>query len=71
MIKVIAFQHNGAWHLKSSDSVTEQVYMLLTFKKLIDLLDAACMLQLRIDNELPLNQYYLAFDSVLVFELVS
>lgn len=72
MIRVEVFQtSDGTWYLQSYHVITRQVYMLLSFSKLIEAIDAACSLQLRIDNKLPLNQYYVAHDSDLVFDLVA
>ncbi len=36
----------------------DQVIKAYTFSKLIEALDTASLLQLRVDNELPINQYY-------------
>ncbi len=36
----------------------DQVIKAYTFSKLIEALDTASLLQLRVDNKLPINQYY-------------
>lgn len=70
MIRVEVFQtSDGTWYLQSYHVITMQVYMLLPFGRLIELLDAACMMQLRIDNKLALEQYYIAHDTGLFFDL--
>lgn len=72
MIRVEVFQtSDGTWYLQSYHVTSRQVYMLLSFSKLIEAIDTACQLQLRIDNKLPLNQYLYREDSDLVFDLVA
>lgn len=64
MIRVVIFQtkSDSQWHLQSYDVKSCQVYMLLTFKRCYEALDAASLLQLHVDNinELVLTQYFLA-----------
>lgn len=70
MIRVEIFQTSDkTWYLQSYHVISRQVYMLLSFTRIIEAIDAACVLQLRIDNKLPLNQYYEAHDTDLVFDL--
>jgi len=60
MINVEVFQtSDGTWYLQSYHVESLQVYMLLPFERLIEAIDAASALQLRIDSKLPLNQYRL------------
>lgn len=63
MIRVEVFQtSDGTWYLQTYHVQTRQVYMLLTFSTAIEAIDTASLLQLRINNRLPLNQYYKAHD---------
>ena len=63
-LTVVIFQTSDKqWHLQSYDVNTCQVYMLLTFNRLIEALDVASSMQLRVDNELPLKQYYEAAET--------
>jgi hypothetical protein len=71
-MRVEVFQtSDGTWYLQSFCTKSELVYMLMPFERLVDAIDAASALQLRIDNELPLNQYLKREDTDEVWELVA
>ena len=54
----------GSWTLRIATNVgtSEEFVQRMVFKKLVDALQAACLLKLRVDNadRLPINQYYKA-----------
>ena len=69
MIRVEVFQtKDGLWHLQSFCQATDQVYMLLTRSKLIEVINMASELQLRIDSKVPINQYYVSHDTIETFD---
>lgn len=71
-VEVFATTSNGIqWHLQSFCSKSDQVYMLLTFPKLIQAIETASALQLHIDNidTLPLTQYNMEQSIFLPFDL--
>jgi hypothetical protein len=59
-VEVFATKSDGQWHLQSFCPVRGHVFMLLTFERLIQAIEAAYQLQIHIDNidDLPLPQYY-------------
>jgi hypothetical protein len=72
VIQVNALQtHDGSWHLQLYCQDREQVLRLWSFNKLIDLLDMASTLQLRITNEIPIDQYYKANDLDFAWDFVA
>lgn len=57
---VIIFQVQDGWNLRLTSS-EQNVDVLMPFKRLIDALNAACVLKVHVDNadELPIKQYKL------------
>jgi hypothetical protein len=59
LIRVEVFQtkSDGLWHLQAFDLTNDRVLMLLTRRRLIEVLDAATVLQIHIDNadDLPIR----------------
>ncbi len=56
-MSVEVYQDGSQWKLRIATS-NGHVFRVYTTAKLIDALDLASQLQLRVTNELPLNQYY-------------
>jgi hypothetical protein len=56
IMTVEILQCGGVWCLRIA-STSGHVFKVFTASRLIELLDLASLMQLRVNNELPLNQY--------------